>query len=239
MQKNECIILAGGLGTRLQGVINDRPKILAPVAGRPFIDLLLQKLAASEAVSRVIMAVGYKAEKIIEYLEKNPPPLAVTYSFEESPLGTGGALMKALSFAQGQEVFALNGDSYTEVSFKNFLEQHIKSHATASLVCTEVDNQDRYGCISIDESSKKILSFKEKSKIGKGWINAGIYLIDRPRFEASFAPLPALPCSLERELFPILAEKGVISAFVTARPFIDIGTPHSFVAAQTFFDCKE
>ena len=115
----EAIILAGGLGTRLRSVINDVPKPMATVAGRPFLDYILHYLK-TQGISKVILSVGYKSEIITDwYSDKNNAfELDISYSFESEPLGTGGAIFKAAELVENEAFFIINGDTSFEVNLR-------------------------------------------------------------------------------------------------------------------------
>src|SRR6202050_1403605 len=110
----DVVILAGGFGLRLRGTIGDVPKPMAPIAGRPFLELLLRQLKR-HGFSRVILSVGYKQEVIREHFGEEAFGLELVYSIETSPLGTGGALREAVAHIRTETALIMNGDSYTDV----------------------------------------------------------------------------------------------------------------------------
>ncbi|MDW8464053.1 MAG: NTP transferase domain-containing protein [Geminocystis sp.] len=91
---NECLILAGGLGTRLRQMVNDVPKPMAPINGKPFLEYLLRYLN-SQGIRRVVLSVGYMKEKIVDHFGSRFMDMEIVYSVEEEPLGTGGAIVRA------------------------------------------------------------------------------------------------------------------------------------------------
>lgn len=216
----DAIILAGGLGTRLREVLADKPKPLAPIRGRPFLDLLLDQLQGK--VERVILAVGYKAEAIKgQYGSKQ-----LLFSEEKTPLGTGGALKQALTFAKGSPVLVLNGDSYFDIRFDDFFAFHQRLDADVTLACRAVEDVSRYGSLQIDKEGK-IIAFQEKKPLKEpGWINGGIYLIHPPLLH----PFSGV-FSLEKDFFPSLLKKKMF-AYLSSEKFIDIGTKESYLKAQ-------
>ncbi len=223
-------ILAGGLGTRLRSVLPAKPKVLAPVRGRPFLTYLLDQLAA-EGVQEVVFCIGYMAALVEETLGARHQSIRLTYSRENEPLGTGGALRRALPLFSSDPVLVMNGDSFMEVDLPGYLRWFLERGAEASLVLARVPDTDRFGRVATDEK-ERVLGFEEKgAHPGPGWINAGIYLLKKKILQS----IPAgTPFSLERELFPRLLG-GQLYAFRSEGRFIDIGTPESYCAAQAFF----
>ena len=230
----DCIILAGGLGTRLRTAVPDQPKPLAPIRGKPFLDLLLDRLSFT---SKVVLAVGYKASQIIDYYTSCPPSVCLDFSVESTPLGTGGAIQRALSKTSSDQILVLNGDSFLEFIFVPFWEYHLSKKSALTLATVHVEDADRFGQIEIDGGSQKIVSFREKSSCkASGWINAGVYLMKRQLFDN--LPLGD-SFSLEKEVFPLLLKRDVeIFSYCLETPFIDIGTPASFYEAQSLLSSR-
>ncbi len=214
----DAIILAGGLGTRLAPVVPHLPKTLAPIRGVPFLQVLLKQLEASRCISRVILALGYRAAEVERSLTETPPSLPVVLSVESTPLGTGGALLQALTLVHSPSVLVMNGDSYCDVSIPALSAFHKKRSADITIVSCAA------GALSAD-SSGRVLSFHEKGSATL--VNAGIYLMNG----GVFSHLSVHPCSLERDLFPSLLHRPVFT-FQHAGGFIDIGTPSSYHLAQ-------
>lgn len=226
----DCIILAGGLGTRLRESVPHLPKPLAPINGSAFLTILLKQLTQMPELTKAVLAISYKASLIINFFEKNPAPLPLAFSVEETPLGTGGALKKALSQTTSEYVLALNGDSYLAFSLSTLLEKQKKHNADIVLACIEVEDASRYGKLQIDEKDGRIESFHEKSqRKERGFVNAGVYLMKRSLLD-SFASETVF--SLEKDVFPQLTEKKMYTCKMNGT-FIDIGTPNSFAIAQS------
>ena len=226
----DAMVLAGGLGTRLRRTIPDRPKALAPIAGRPFITYLLDQLSAAELRSATL-CVGYLADQIRTALGSEYEGLPLEFSKEETPLGTAGALASALPKTNSDTIMVFNGDSFCDADLDAFLNSHEARRGSASLLLAKVPDVSRYGAVQVNPDGE-ITSFDEKSAgKGSGWINAGIYLIERRLLESM---PPARPLSLERDVFPGWAGHGLLGVKAAAR-FIDIGTEDSFQAAQHFF----
>ncbi len=221
-----CVaVLAGGLGSRLCSVVADRQKVVAPIGGRPFLYRILDQLADA-GLRRVVLCAGYKAEEVAATIGANYRGMSIRYSTEPRPLGTAGALGHALPLLESDPVLALNGDSYCEVDLAAFHEAHDRHNAT--LVVTEVGDTSRFGRVVFDERGA-ITGFAEKGgATGRGWINAGVYLLGR-------AVLESIPTgrvvSIERETFPAWVGRGLY-AFCARGKFVDIGTPDSYASAQ-------
>ncbi|MBL9167152.1 MAG: nucleotidyltransferase family protein [Verrucomicrobiales bacterium] len=228
-------ILAGGLGTRLRSVVNDRPKVLAEISGRPFLSFWLETLA-QQGFREVVICAGYLAEQVEQCLGDTFGPLQLRYSIEPQPLGTGGALRLASDRFSTDQVMVLNGDSFCEVDLAAFWKAHLERRLPASMVLRYEEDTRRYGRVTLS-SDGRLENFLEKSDlIRPGWINAGIYLL--PKDWISRVPA-AQAISLERDLLPGWMGEGIYG-FPSAGRFIDIGTPESFARAGEFFaDAKK
>lgn len=225
-----ALILAGGLGTRLKFALPDRSKVIAPVAGRPFLSYLLYQLI-STGFRHVILCTGYKGEQIKDTFGSTYDGLGIQYSQEPEPLGTGGALRFGLPLVNTGSVLVTNGDSYVNCNLSNYLSWYFKNGFQASLLLTYMPDTRRYGRVEISEDGR-ILKFDEKGAgHGPGWINAGVYILNRGFLES----IPSgKPFSLERDFFPSLIDKGLYG-FRCEGAFIDIGTPESYALAEEFF----
>ena len=223
----ECIVLAGGMGTRLRSAVSELPKCMAPVAGRPFLDYVVTSLETS-GFSHIILSLGYKHEYIEEWAAARKSRARITCVVESEPLGTGGGVKFALSQAAGEDVFVLNGDTYLDVSFRGLLRRHKASGAVATLALKSMRNFDRYGEVALD--GDLISAFREKRHCDEGLINAGVYLIRRDA-------LDALPdrFSIEKDFFGKEVLRGTLAGFVSDGYFIDIGIPEDYSRAQTEF----
>lgn len=225
--KLEAVILAGGLGTRLRGVLNDRPKVLAPIGGKPFLDHLLLALARA-GTQRALLCLGYMAEKVVAHLTDNPPPLPVDWVIESSPLGTGGALRLARPKIGPHPALVMNGDTWIGFDLAGLNDQMKRSGAPGALVYTEVPDIGRFGRLELDADGF-VAAFREKDpqKTGPGPINAGVYLFS-PALLDTLANSTAM--SLERDFLECLPPRS-LTAFRAEGSFIDIGTPESLAAA--------
>lgn len=226
----DVAVLAGGLGTRLRSVLGETPKILAPVAGRPFLDHLLAWLASFGA-RRVILCVGFRADAVLDHIAQHPfPGVDVVTSREAEPLGTAGALRLALPHLRSDPVLVMNGDTFVDADLAAFAAAHRARRAAASILCATVPSTARFGRLDID-SAQRIRRFSEKdpNDTRPGPINAGLYLFSQA-WLASFARTPG--ASLERDVFAA-APPGTFDAVpADGLTFIDIGTPESFAEAE-------
>lgn len=222
-----AIILSGGFGTRLRDVVSDLPKTLAPVNGRPFLDYILKYVAYYD-ISAVTLAVGYMSDKIItQYGEK------YNYSVETEPLGTGGAIRRALATCDAKEVLVLNGDSFFDIDIRAFYQRHAEAQADCSLALRTVENAARYGTV-LTETGGRIRTFKEKDgKVKPGTINGGVYLINKQKFMEN---TPAeKPFSVEKDFFETKLHMLNLCGFVYEDYFIDIGIVQDYEKAQHDF----
>jgi D-glycero-alpha-D-manno-heptose 1-phosphate guanylyltransferase len=223
----EAIILAGGFGTRLQSVVSDVPKPMAPVAGRPFLAWQLDYLI-QQNVSRFILSVGYKAEKIREYFGFQYKNAEIVYAQESSPLGTGGAIRFALSQVIQNRVFVLNGDSLCEVNLMQ-LRSSLKDVSDIGIFVKSVENAGRYGAIQFDEGTHLVTRFGEKSSTDAGYINVGVYDIPKDIFNDDVIDSPF---SFEAQVLQNAVNKNLF-AQKSGEFFIDIGIPEDFDRAQS------
>ncbi|MDL2255803.1 nucleotidyltransferase family protein [Parabacteroides sp. OttesenSCG-928-K15] len=224
----EAIILAGGMGTRLQSVVSDIPKAMAPVAGRPFLFYLLQSLERN-GFGHVILAVGYKHEVIEEWLATYETCMRISIVIEEEPLGTGGAARLSLCQAEEEDVFILNGDTWFPVGYAQMLSFHKTLGTEATLALKEIKDFDRYGIVEMRDDAH-IQGFREKQYCKAGLINAGVYLINRRILDGYPKRF-----SLERDYFEQVVAAGRLGGFPSDRYFIDIGIPEDYAQAQKDF----
>lgn len=227
----EAVILAGGFGNRLQGVLQGIPKPMAPVNGRPFLDYLLAYLAFS-GINRVVMAVGYLHETIIQHYGNRYGNISLVYSVEKEPLGTGGALKQALPEIHSGQVLVLNGDTFFELDIHKFHDFYLQRKAQIAIAIRESEEAARYGIIETAWDGQ-ITAFHEKSAAAvKGKINGGIYLIDK-EFFLGFA-LPN-KFSLEKDFFEKIYTTHKLYAMLCRRYFIDIGVPEDYAKTKDDF----
>ena len=214
-----AIILAGGLGTRLRAVVNDRPKPLALINGTPFIEYLILQLK-NPKITEIIISTGYKHE-MFQYLLSKFNNLNIKLLPEKEALGTGGAISYAASAASNDELLILNGDSYINEDLNNFLnldplEMHMKT--------VYMDDCSRYG--SVISANGFLHAFTEKGSSSNGYINAGIYKIPK-----CLVPTDIKKYSFEQDFI----SKNTFRVHNSLSSFIDIGIPEDYEKAQKFF----
>lgn len=227
----DVAVLAGGLGTRIAGVLGDTPKVLAPVEGRPYLAWLLDWLAGFGA-RRVVLCLGHLAGKVEAWAAAHPrPDIEIVTSVEPAPLGTAGGLRHARRLLRSDPVLAMNGDTFVAADLDALLRRHRDARTDITILCAEVEDAGRYGRVELDGDCR-IGRFAEKEPgSGRGLINAGVYLLSAATLDRIAAGNAK---SIEREIF--MAEgPGRIAAEVTRGSFIDIGTPESLADAAAAF----
>lgn len=224
-----ALILAGGLGTRLRGVVDDVPKSLASVGGRPFVHWLLDRLADS-GVGRVVLATGYRGDMVREACGNSWRGMALDYSQESTPLGTGGALAVALNLVDTDSCLVINGDTWLDLDYRLLCRAGEGSGLPLYVTLTKVPSVARYGAATVD--GDRLIGFSEKGHDGAGLINAGVYWVSTKLQE--YFPR-RLTFSLEEDLLPLLVEKRLVGAFIAGSGFIDIGVPSDYFKAQSIF----
>lgn len=222
----EAVILAGGFGTRLRPVVPDLPKPMAPVAGRPFLEILLSMLS-KKGFTRIVLSLGFMSEKIIEHFGDSYLGMQLVYEVEPQPLGTGGAIRAAMAICENDHVFVFNGDTYLDLEV-DALERVWQIGRHSVIVVREVPDTSRFGRVELSDG--RIIAFLEKGLHGPGLINAGCYVL--PTNALHDFPL-GIPFSLETEFFINYLHSLRFMAFVTQGRFIDIGVPPDYALAQT------
>ena len=222
----EAIVLAGGFGTRLREVVPDLPKPMAPVAGRPFLDILLTALAR-KGFSRVILSLGFMSDKVQEYFGEQFAGMELVYEVEDTPLGTGGAVRQALTRCLEDHVFVFNGDTYLDLEVAD-VEAHWQKHHNPIIVARKVLDTARYG--RLHTINGRVIGFLEKGMFGPGLINAGCYVLPVAILD-EFALRQAF--SLEVDFLAKTVVTQHVNLFVTDGHFIDIGVPEDYMRAQS------
>lgn len=220
------MILAGGFGTRLQAVLRDVPKPLAPVRGLPFIHYVLRWLEES-GIQRVIGCTGYLADKMEAGFRSYAGALEMTFLREDTPLGTGGAIYRALRAATHGGVFVLNGDTYFPAGLSRFQRESERLGGPFAIALRRVADTSRFGAVDLDGG--RILAMNEKGRSGPGLVNAGLYLLPSDLWQR--LPMPGV-FSWETELMQPKAPALGAAGIVLDAPFLDIGTPESYREAE-------
>lgn len=229
---NTAIILAGGFGTRLQSVIKELPKPMAPINNIPFLNYQLNYLK-HYGIKNIIFSTGFLAEKIKNYYNNNYKGLTIVNSHETNPLGTGGGIRLAINNCSTNEVLVLNGDSFFDVNLFKFYTFHAENSAQVSLALREVSDSSRYGTI-LKNKNHSITSFKEKNGINKqGLINGGVYILNKEVY-LKYTPLD-INFSIEKDFFEKKVNELAIFGFEFNGYFIDIGIPDDYKKAQNDF----
>lgn len=228
----EAIILAGGFGTRLQKVVNDVPKPMAPVNRIPFLNYVFDYLKYYK-IQHVVLSTGYLSEKIVEYYKDEFKGIKISYAKEETPLGTGGGIRNAMTKCTTADVLVLNGDSFFDVDVKTHYRNHIFKQADCTLALRKVDNAARYGTIQLGRLNK-IAAFKEKDNVEKeGLINGGVYILNREVYLNKTEVDSAF--SIEKDFYEKRLKELNIFGFEYNGYFIDIGIPEDYKKAQDDF----
>lgn len=217
----EAIILAGGFGTRLNNVLKDLPKSMAPIKGIPFLSYLLDQLQ-NQGFTKVVMAVGYMHQKISSYYGDMYKMMKLEYSVENEPLGTGGCVKKAISKTTDKYIFVINGDTFFNINFSKIIKP-----INVLIACKKMNNSSRYGSICLE--GRIIRKFSEKGENGSGYINGGIYYLSRNIFNKFEMPDKF---SIERDFFEKHLTELSIETYLSDDYFIDIGIPEDYDRAQ-------
>ena len=219
----KAIILAGGKGTRLREVIKDVPKPMAPVAGRPFLEYLVLQLSRW-GIRDIILSVGYREEIIKSHFgDGTGLGVGITYSDEDEPLGTGGAIRKAAQLINDNEFIAMNGDSFLDLNYDDFRSFHKEKRAELTLALAAVPDTSRFGRVDRDKEGA-VVGFSEKGQGGPGLINGGVYMLKQD----AVAHIPEGNISVEHEVFPGLVNHGLYGMEVKGS-FIDMGLPQDYL----------
>ena len=222
----DVVILAGGLGTRLKSVSGELPKPMVDISGQPFLYRLMTYLE-KQGATRIILSLSYKADYIIDrVVHDNPVGCEVDFVVEKEPLGTGGAIKYASSKVRTDKFIVLNGDTYCELNYSDFIEASTGTDLLISGV--EVNDVARYGSLDLDENSN-VNAMVEKGRTGPGIINSGIYIVSK-EIMSKFA---GNKFSFESDFLPKF--KGEFKAYVNSSYFIDIGIPEDYyIACEKF-----
>ncbi len=223
MENIEVLILVGGKGARLQSVVSDVPKPMAPIGDRPFLDYLIENLE-NQGLCNISLLSGYKAELIADHFKAKKNVKVIV---EDKPLGTGGAIINALKEVEGERILVLNGDTFFHGALTPLLTTYHKDRFLMGL--TLVEDVSRYGEVFLNESNQ-VEKMKEKQESSSsGLINLGMYLFNKEVL-SSFSTLEK--SSLETEILPKLIASGHVFGQALKGDFIDIGIPSDYQKSQ-------
>lgn len=219
----KAIILAGGLGTRLREVVNDVPKPMATVAGKPFLEYLVLQLIRWN-IKEIILSIGYKGDVIKAHFGNgNNFGVEIRYSEEKEPLGTGGAIRESLTYIDDEQFIVMNGDTFLNVNIHALVSSHYAWQAKATISLVQTQGASRYSRVERNKKGE-VIRFAEKGLEGNGLINGGIYIFHR----GIFGSIHSGNVSLEKEILPSLVNRGLYG-IITQGFFIDIGVPHDYL----------
>lgn len=222
----KAIVLAGGRGERLQSVVPDLPKPMAPVRGRPFLEYILDRLVDA-GLTEVIISVGYKAEVIEEHFGQAYRSLPIRYSRENYPLGTGGAMALALKGDEVSPALVLNADTLVDIDYQALMAWYAQTPTQVAIVLRHVPDVSRYGAVVL--LGERVVEFQEKGQEGPGLVNAGVYVVE-PEIFSQYESGEHF--SFETDILQLYCRELQPRAFVTTGYFIDIGTPSDYERAQ-------
>ncbi len=224
----EVIILAGGQGQRIKPVHPDLPKCLIPINEVPFLSYLLSHLKKIK-LSHICIATGVMSEQVSDYALKHKDEFPhLRMSREETPLGTGGALKKAIKSSRFKNFLVLNGDTYFNINLEEFLAS---SEGPFTMALSLMKNIERFSTVEID-TENKVSSFNQESKKDVILQNAGTYSCSSDIIKY----IGDSKVSLEDDVFPKLIENKLISSQVFGTPFYDIGTPEGLTSTIEVFN---
>lgn len=226
-QDIDVVMLCGGRGERLRNIIKDRPKPMAEIKGKPFLDILIDYVAGF-GFRRFILCIGYKGDFIKRYYQNRDVSFTILFSEEKTQLGTAGALKNAAPLIKSNSFLVMNGDSFCKLDLNEFINFHINKNALFSIALVKANPGSDYGVVNLD-SLGRTTSFNEKTKTtDRGFFNAGIYLFRNDIFSL----IPAnKSSSLEYDLFPNLINKSFYG-YITENELIDIGIPERYRKAM-------
>lgn len=223
---SEAIVLAGGMGSRLGALVENVPKPMLQIQGRPFLEYLLDELIKNE-ITTVVLSVGYRRDVIQRHFGDNYKSLQLKYCIEEIQLGTGGAIKKSLEITDSDDVLICNGDTFFPVAVQDMFSYHIAGKALCTVAVKRMDCCDRYGMVEYKEG--RIIKFSEKKPGQSGFINGGIYIANKKIH--NYFPV-AEKFSIEKDVLEKICNAADLKAFESDAFFIDIGIPEDLQSAE-------
>lgn len=230
LREVDVLILCGGVGSRLRGIVDDRPKPMAQINQQPFLDILIDYFCRF-GFRRFILCTGYMSETIQNYYSHKEGSLEIVVSDEQTQLGTAGSIKNAERFIQSEPFLVTNGDSFCPVNLAEFYDFHLSRQALMSMAVVESEETTSCGLVTLN-GSLRIVSFEEKKQVQeKGYVNTGIYFFQK---DILFSIPANTKYSLEYDLFPRLSNQDSF-AFASCEELIDIGTPERYERAKKYF----
>ena len=224
-----AIVLAGGLGTRLKGVLKGLPKPMAPIRDRPFLEYQMD-FWIDQGISRFILSVGYLNQTILSHFGNSYRSVEINYVQENTPLGTGGGLLMA-SKSLAEPFLLLNGDTFFEVDLNDLCLFNNEHDAEWTMSLFRSKDLDRYMGLDLEDNGE-ILSLQSGGNELTLLANGGVYLVN-PSALKRLNDKPYTKSSLENDLLPKFISLGVgLYGFESSGKFIDIGVPEDYYRAQ-------
>lgn len=208
-------------------MVNNVPKPMADINGRPFLAFLLDYLT-NQRISKILLSVGYKHEVIENYFGFKYKDAEIEYIFEKEPLGTGGAIREALKYARNDDVVVVNGDTFFDLNLLEMLGFHCKEDSILTIAVKQMQNCSRYGTVFIHNN--RITQFEEKSISSSGFINGGVYIINKA--VSNFLNRYSVPFSFEKDFMQKNTPRIDILPYISNSYFIDIGIPEDYEKAK-------
>ena len=221
----QAVLLAGGLGTRLRSVVSDRPKPMALIGEKPFMEYVVLELK-KHGITEIIFAVGYKGSMVEEYFKDGSQlGIRVSYAYEETLLGTAGAIKNAGRLVTDERFFVLNADTFYQIDYGRLVSMSEERNLDMALVLRKVPDVSRYGQAHLSDGW--LTAFDEKTAEEKpGTINGGVYYLRRSLLDE----IPEGKVSLEHDMIPKWLSEGekALGGMVNDGYFIDIGIPEDY-----------
>lgn len=224
----EVLILCGGEGKRLQSVISNVPKPMAPISEKPFLEILVENIHR-QGFKNICFLAGYKSESIVQHFNKKYLELNKRFSNEPAPLGTGGAIFKAMNTSSFEKFLIFNGDTFFNIDLRSFIIK--PEEGFLKIAASLQKNIDRYGSMEVADSGLVTAFVEKKGITQQGIINGGIYFVDKATLSPYFQEDVFI--SLETDVFPELLKAGKVVAQIYNNEFIDIGIPEDYALAQS------
>ncbi|MEM6967402.1 MAG: nucleotidyltransferase family protein [Bacteroidota bacterium] len=221
------IILAGGLGTRLRSVVQDIPKPMAPVKGKPFVEYIVQYLKIY-GIQHVIFSIGYRGEIVQNYFGNNFNGVEISYAVETTPLGTGGGIYQAMQLSTDEYTLVVNGDTLFDINLFELEDFYLKHQPAMAIALRRMKDFNRYGVVELADN-QRVIGFKEKQYQAEGLINGGVYIITPQIFAVEKFPEKF---SFEKDLMEKYLYDLTIFGCELDGYFIDIGIPEDYARAE-------